>query len=243
MFEIVQTKLVHYMLPVFPALAVLTARAIAREAVRYRRKRRERAPRDTMESIFLAIVAGWCAIVALITIGLLVWSVRAGSAQLIIPAIIIALLGIETARATFISWRAGKPLFSAAITGVGMMLIVGVFYGFHLPHIEPLQTSRRVAQVLREEGATRLGSVIMIDYKEPSLAFYQGGTIREEPNTALLTTTDPLTWPRWIVITHRVWNRQPATVRAQFDVINSISGWWYPHGGDAVEVMILRKRI
>ena len=29
-------------------------------------------------------------------------------------------------------------------------------------------------------GATDAGSVVMLDYKEPSLAFYQGGTIREE---------------------------------------------------------------
>ena len=35
------------------------------------------------------------------------------------------------------------------------------------------------ADVLRREGATGPGEAVMLDYKEPSLAFYQGGTIRE----------------------------------------------------------------
>jgi hypothetical protein len=94
---------------------------------------------------------------------------------------------------------------------------------------------------LREEGATHLGDAIMIDYKEPSLAFYQGGTIREESNDNYLAQTDPLRWPRWIVLTRRIFDGLPPDTRAKLQPIAAVDGWWYPRGR-RVEVLVVRKR-
>ena len=54
--------------------------------------------------------------------------------------------------------------------------------------------------------------MIMLDYKEPSLAFYQGGTIREDARREL--THELLdAAPPWLVITGDVWGRAPVDVR------------------------------
>jgi 4-amino-4-deoxy-L-arabinose transferase-like glycosyltransferase len=166
MFEIVQTKLPHYLLPIFPWLALLTARVLAR----FENRR-----------FFITVAAVWCAMIVIV-------------------------------------------------------------YSLVLPMIPQLQVSRRVADLLRDRGATRLGDVIMIDYKEPSLAFYQGGTIREESNDNFLAQTGPQQWPRFVVLTRRVWEGLPSTVRDELEIVDPpISGWWYPKGR-RVEVLVVRKR-
>jgi hypothetical protein len=127
--------------------------------------------------------------------------------------------------------------------GAGMLLLVAVFYGAWLPGLEDLKISPRVADVLRAEGATRVGDAIMIDYKEPSLAFYQGGTIREESNNRFLIETNPLVWPRSIVLTRRVWDSLPRDMReTRFDHVATVEGWWYASGGKRVQVLVKQKR-
>ena len=167
MFEIVQTKLPHYLLPTFPALAFLTSHMLI---------------------------------------------------------------------------EGGKALRPAVWMGVGMLAAVAIAYGLVLPRIEALRISPRVAQVLVENGATKPGDVIMIDYKEPSLAFYQGGTIRPQRDNAYLNLTPPEQWPRWIVLTADIWKNTPAEVRAGLEVIATVHGWAYADGGRVVDVMVLRKR-
>jgi len=153
----------------------------------------------------------------------------------------IAAVGFEWARSVFKSFRRGNPQIAAFAMGAGTLVIVALVYGGFLPSVSPIQTSRRVAEVLRAEGATRLGDAIMIDYKEPSLAFYQGGTIREESNDQYLAQTNPLLWPRWIVLTHRVWDSVPPDARARLQAVAEVEGWWYPKGR-RVEVLVVRKR-
>ncbi|MBC8107963.1 MAG: hypothetical protein H7Z14_15350, partial [Anaerolineae bacterium] len=135
-----------------------------------------------------------------------------------------------------------RPFYAAGAMAIGTLAIVGVIYGFWMPNVTTLHTSQRVATALRADGATHPGQVIMIDYKEPSLAFYQGGTIREESVNAYLSETNPLLWPRWIVMTRRIWDQQPAEVRARLAIVDSIPGWWYANKGQMVEVLVVRKR-
>lgn len=244
MFEIFQTKLVHYMLPVFPPLALLTAGVIASEPDRIRRRHNYKQPETPADKCFVVVLAGWCVLVVLITIGLFGFTMvrLPTNFALTFSAIAAALIGAEVARATYVAWRAKRPFYAAGAMGAGMLAIIGVIYCFWLPNVPALHISQRVASTLRAEGATELGGVIMIDYKEPSLAFYQGGTIREEPNKKYLVETDPILWPRWIVITRRIWDEQPASVRERFDIVDSVPGWWYANQGLSVEVLVVRKR-
>ncbi|HMB94495.1 MAG TPA: phospholipid carrier-dependent glycosyltransferase, partial [Tepidisphaeraceae bacterium] len=167
MFEIVATKLPHYLLPIFPALAFLTADALLRR---------------------------------------------------------------------------GRPLKSIAMTGFAMFVVVAVLYALILPRTNWLRVSQRVADILIHQGATHEHDAIMIDYKEPSLAFYQGGTIREQRNNDYIHTTPPSGWPRWIVLTSEVWNQTPPPIKDQLQIIGDVKGLDYADGWRKIDVLVLRKR-
>jgi hypothetical protein len=84
--------------------------------------------------------------------------------------------------------------------------------------------------------------VIMIDYKEPTLAFYQGGTIEAQRDNAYLEHT-PIEWlPTWVVLTKDVWRATPEAIRLKWDVIDMIHGWSYADGSRIVDVMVIKKK-
>ena len=124
-----------------------------------------------------------------------------------------------------------------------MLVVVIALWTIFLPHSDPLRLSIRVADVLKREGATDAHQVVMLDYKEPSLAFYQGGTIRENPATAL---NDALVdnAPQWMVITKDVWQspKSTASARDRLEVVASLHGLAYADSGRRVTVMVVRKK-
>ena len=81
----------------------------------------------------------------------------------------------------------------------------------------------------------------MIDYKEPSLAFYQGGTIREQDSSIIIHRHYDQ-WKPWMVITRDVWKRTPADAQNRLEIIASFRGLSPADAMRDVEVMIVRKR-
>lgn len=235
LFEIVQTKLVHYVLPMFPFLAILTADMLIRSA--------HRKTGDLSGRAFLAPVRGWFVVVALL--GLLPWLALARFELPLAALIAMSLstvLAIAYGGSVMRGFTSGQPRAAAAVMGIGMMLIVAVLHGLYFPNATFFQTSQRVAAVLRAEGAVKPGDAIMIDYKEDSLAFYQGGTIRRERENEFLLTHRPDQWPRWIVLTDRIWRTLPESTRDEFDVVDTVRGLWYVKGSRVVDVLVLRKK-
>ena len=96
--------------------------------------------------------------------------------------------------------------------------------------------ARFAARAIDQDG------ILLLMPKEPSLAFYQGGAIREESDNAYLEHTDPLVWPRWIVMSREIWEASPQDVRARLEIIDFARGWWYANRGKRVEVLVARKR-
>ena len=104
--------------------------------------------------------------------------------------------------------------------------------------------------ILRSLGATGYDTrVAMIDYKEPSLAFYQGGGVREQKDD-YLQTTNPADWPKWIVISQTTWNNVPPAIQQLLTIVRSESGFDYSAGIDKVtkidkqhvKILILQKK-
>jgi 4-amino-4-deoxy-L-arabinose transferase-like glycosyltransferase len=233
MLELVRTKLPHYLLPAYPFLAFLTADLLIRAG----RKR----VKGFFDPGFVRIVAVWAGIVALV--GVAPWIAMRwfpfNRAELF-GLLVLTMLTAEYARNVYTAIRAGRPLVAAGVMGIGMFILVIVLHVGFLPAANFLQVSRQTAAILKANDATTPGDEIMIDYKEPSLAFYQGGTIREESRDDYLTTVDPIFWPRWIVVTDAVFKKTPEDRKQLLEEIGSVAGWDYA-GKGVVEVKVLKR--
>ena len=80
----------------------------------------------------------------------------------------------------------------------------------------------------------------MIDYKEDSLPFYQGGTI--VPKGKSIPRSRPAyEWPRWIVMTRRFGMSRRRSAR-KLEVVGAVNGWWYANRFRIVEILVVRKK-
>lgn len=159
-FEIVPTKLPHYVMPVYPAIAILTAIAISHGFVGPHR------PLSRPFTIFLAFVPLG------LVIGLPLAGMHLGDGPLLfgMPFVILsALIGLW-------AWRrfVQGAVVSAAMTGVlsAMVLSVGVFQ-FVQPLLRSLQVSPDLAAVARTLTCPD-PAFATLGYREPSLVFLVG---------------------------------------------------------------------
>ncbi len=161
--EIVVTKLPHYVLPLYPAVAILIARVLQRQSL--------------TEIVWLKRAAIWWPIIAVILplvaiggliyfrhqLGLIAWPFAAGA----------MILG-------FLAWRfyevdgAEKSLMRA--TGAQMLLAVAVL-GAVAPSLRPLFPSVALARSLDAVGCDA-PDVATAGFHEPSLVFLAGTSIR-----------------------------------------------------------------
>jgi 4-amino-4-deoxy-L-arabinose transferase-like glycosyltransferase len=243
MFEILQTKLIHYVLPIFPPLAFLTADLLVRCL-------RGRQP-DLHHRLRMLPVSIWAGAVALLAFGGFVPFVKLpflpsgafpeSRAELLAPATVIALLGLGWAAFVWWLWWV-KALRSAMLAMAGgMMLVIVTFYVFYLPRADFLWLPQWAAGVLQREGATAKGEALMLDYQEDSLPWYQGGTIRAIDRSFDFNRPD--LWTPWFALTRQEWDRTPRLFRQSFAVVASRRGWDYADRGKIVELMVVRRRI
>lgn len=231
MMELVQTKLVHYVLPIFPPLAFLTADAVVRCL------RGQYADLKNRATFIGAMI--WAA--AVVAFAALPWgavwqfdSVPMGPTVLLSAAALI-----YAASVLYFFWRK-RPRPALISMGVGMAFIVALAWGVYLPKAEFLRLSPRIAQVLIDQGATGEHSVLMMGYKEQSLAFYQGGTIDDAPEN-YLAKTPPSKWPGWLVMRDDLWRICPPEIQRYWNPVERLRGWNYSDGGKVVTVEVLKR--
>jgi 4-amino-4-deoxy-L-arabinose transferase-like glycosyltransferase len=230
MFELVRTKLPHYLLPTYPWLALLVGDALVR-CLRGQH-------RDLAARAFFGALTVWAVVLALAALAPLALSVKFRDA---VPrAAVLGAAGLAYVATVLVRFRRGAPSRGLAAMGLGVLAVWLVAWTLYLPRAQYLRLSVRVADALRRHGATGPGQVQMLDYKEPSLAFYQGGTIREHPATRLTAQVLDAAAP-WLVITRGVWDRSDAAARARLEVVDEQRGLAYA-GGRVVDVMVVKSR-
>ena len=164
-FEGAATKLLHYVLPTFPAIALLTARAAADGF----------APRQRWLFFGVAIPAGLALLALAGGTELLPWFL---DHQLPVAAVVAAVvLSLSFAVGVVMLWQGRvMPGFAALLAGAAVWS--GLTFGLVLPGSEGLWLSRQVAErvaVLRPCPASDLASG---GYTEPSLVFLLGTRTR-----------------------------------------------------------------
>jgi 4-amino-4-deoxy-L-arabinose transferase-like glycosyltransferase len=162
-FELVVTKLPHYVLPLYPAIAILTAAVIDARAL----SRKPFLELGTIWWFVVPMVAGIAGVVALAVIGrqfgLLVW-ILMGAA---------AVLG-------FLAWRlyqadgAEHSLLRAVAAAI---LTAIATFGLIIPSLGQLFPSATLARILRESGCAQ-AEAAAVGYQEPSLVFLAGTATR-----------------------------------------------------------------
>ncbi len=233
MFEVVQTKLPHYLLPVYPWLALLTADVIHRCA---------NGQYPALSDRPFLVAAGIWALAA-IGLGFAPWLMLLGPDRLPITGTVALTTAAVIYGSTVFALFARRRIRRAALAmGLGMAVVVIVAYTLVLPQVESLRLPQRTAQWLIAAGAgakdTAPGEVVMIEFKEPSLAFYQGGTIREADEGILL---EPQTLPPWLVMSAVVWDRLLEPTRRALTEVHRLSGIAYADGGHRETVVIARR--
>ena len=231
---VVQTKLPHYMLATFPALAFLTADAVIRSLAGERHELRSWG--IVNGSIVVAMVMALCGAAPM------------GCGAMVRPRTLLGDgacdAGLPWMRAVVAALFIRRhPVPALLMTGVAMFAMAATWFGIYLPRADYLRLSPLAAEVLVDHGATGRGDVYMVDYKEPSLAFYQGGCARESPRMSALVTKGYVSeWSPWMVITRDVWDRTPLNARDHLEVIRTFRGLAISDGMRVVELMLVRTK-
>ena len=158
-FEAIITKLPHYVLPLYPAIAILTAGAVESRVL----SRRPWLERGVMWWFLAPVIVSIIAIVAAIIIEhdlvLLAWPLFAA-------AVVCGLFGWQ-----LYDQEGAERAFTRAVEGVVAMAIA--IYAIVVPSLEPVFPSVALAQVLREAPCPN-PLAASAGYEEPSLVFLAG---------------------------------------------------------------------
>jgi hypothetical protein len=231
--ELVPNKLPFYILPSFPALAILTAEAIVRSSCARVGMRDD----DLKRRSFLIVAGIWALAILAIGVGLRFAVLAAGGDR--ITAIASLILGIPYAAIVLIAFIRRRITIAVSLMAGGMAVLIAAIFGWILPSLPWLDASRQIGDELNKLGAGGKTQVAMIDYREPSLAFYQGGGAREIDARKLAGPTSP----QWAVITTDGWSRLPPAVQANYETIGPAHpALIYNDGRQFKWLLIIHKR-
>jgi 4-amino-4-deoxy-L-arabinose transferase-like glycosyltransferase len=158
-FELVVTKLPHYVLPLYPAIAILTAGAVETDVL----SRRLWLTRGTawwfVAPILISVAVVVCSVIVARDLALPAWPFLAG-------AIVCGLFAWQL----YDEDGAERSFMRAA---AGMVLISFAFYALMVPWLTPIFPSVALAGVLREATCAHPVAA-SAGYEEPSLVFLAG---------------------------------------------------------------------
>ncbi len=181
--EIVPTKLPHYVLPLYPAIALLTGAALMQAppgAVGWR------------SMVSRAAILLWIAIGGVLG-AIVLATAPLGDGRLSIRGIAaaLALWGL-TAAGGWTMWR-GRRFGAAAISVLGAIVAWGLVFGAALPALGAPWIAPRLKEALFEKLPTGHGTVLIAGYAEPSAVIALGTDTRfgSGGDAARLLASDP----------------------------------------------------
>ncbi len=164
LFELIATKLPHYLLTTYPALALLIGAALA-GALPAARESRSRAGR-----VWTLIWVGMTVALAAVLAG---GGVALGDGGIWWPALAAAAMLLAGALPGWLALR-GRPLQAAAAAVATAALAVAILAGIYVPRLRQLWISPAIAAAVDQITGQRPPRVVSADYHEPSLVFWLG---------------------------------------------------------------------
>lgn len=231
MMECVQTKMVHYILPVFPPLAFLTADLIVRalDGKIFDLNRKLRMLPVSIQTLAMAAL-GFAGFLPYKTF-------PADFAAIRMYAIVIAVAAVLWAGVVFVLWLRQKIAWALIAMGVGMWMVLVIAYAGYLPRANFMRLPLWAGQTLRAHNAE---NVLMYNYQEDSLFWYQGGTIRGAAKD--FSPADLLNKYNWVVIDAPTWKTFPQEIREQYEPVDSRKGWQYADKLRDVELLVMKRK-
>jgi hypothetical protein len=199
-------------LPIFPALSFLTAHAIAHCAG----DRPISAGNDDFYRPVFRIAAGIWAVAA-VALSVAPWMVLPWlSSTRLLPLIVFTTIGIASGIVPFVLIFQKRLARAFIAMGLGSAVCVVLLYTWLVPSLAFITAPRDVGLRLRELGGGGSTPVAMVDFREPSLAFYQGGGAREQEEGDIVTGLKQ----NWLVVSREAWLRVPPDVQARYVAVD-----------------------
>jgi 4-amino-4-deoxy-L-arabinose transferase-like glycosyltransferase len=175
-FELIATKLPHYTLPTYPAIACLAAAGLlAPESGRRRR---------WVVYLLRGFAAVWLAIgVALAGFpAAATWRLehRLDPVGVLTAVAVVILLA-----ATLLLYRRGRPIGAVASAAAAALMLYSSAYAYQLPRLQSIWLSPRIAAMVTRAKPCATTTLATAPYTEPSLVFLLGtGTKRTDAQGA-----------------------------------------------------------
>ena len=166
-FELMPTKLPHYVLPLYPALALLAGGALA-QGLRLRLTGRVRRV-DSVVTVLWGVVTITLA-GALVGLPLRLGSGISSSAIIAAAALLVLAL--------LLLLNHGRPILAAGLVGTLAAAFVVPAASVVVPRLDLLWLSRSAAVLLARHPPRRGEAVLSVGYNEPSLVFLLGTPTR-----------------------------------------------------------------
>ncbi|MAC38320.1 MAG: glycosyl transferase [Oceanicaulis sp.] len=164
-YELIATKLPHYVMPTYPALAVLAVAAIF-------------APGDSKAPLWLKIAAGLYAVMWLAFSGLVAAVPAAGfhwSEGIVSPVLVVLGAGVFLAAAAALAlYLTGRRPAALAAGLAGGALAVITVYGVTMPRLETLWLTPRIIAAVDAHAACEPTRLVTSAFREPSLVYRHG---------------------------------------------------------------------
>ncbi|MBP8274293.1 MAG: glycosyl transferase, partial [Acidobacteria bacterium] len=162
--ELLVNKLPQYVLPLYPAIAILVAQAVTTRELSNRQWLR----RGTIWGVLVPLIVGALAIGGSFAFG--------RSPSPIAWVLIIGAVAISIG-----SWRElrrDRPEAALVASVVAALCLSAGIYGTVLPHLRPLFPAATLAEIMARSGCAHPTAVTSLGYQEPSVVFLTGTETR-----------------------------------------------------------------
>jgi len=166
LLELVPTKLPHYVLPLFPALALLAAAALAEGRT---------PPEGWARRLDMLVRVLWATVGLGLAVLLIGMPLRFGG-RVAVAAILGAML-IPALAGALLWYRPGPGVTTGMIAALSLAFVVPAALGV-LPGLDRLWLSRAAAGLVASHPPAAGAPLVVVGYSEPSLVFLLGTDLR-----------------------------------------------------------------